>query len=534
MTRIMTGAALALGAIAITVPAKAQDKRTSVTPFIEISQVLTGDTNTKDVLTYSQVSVGIDGQTSTRRFEAQISYRFDQRIDWQKHVGVDQVHSGLARVALKVTPILQIEGGALATRARTDIRGATANPLSGSGTNLSQIYSSYVGPTLTAQEGPFGIAASYRFGATRVDAPTSRGLAAGSAPIDTYSKSTSQLAQASIGAKAGQFLPFGVSVSGAWQKENAGQLDQKYEDKFGRADVVMPIAPTLAVVAGAGYEDIKITQKDPVLDGTGKPITDSHGHFYASASAAPRIAYDTTGLFYDAGVVWRPSSRTTLQVRAGRRYDTMSYTGSFSHQTGNGSGFQVGVYDSIQSFGRQLRDGVAALPTNFTVDNGALGQGYSGCTFGTGDGAAGGCLNSAFQSITSNNYRARGVDGVFVLVRGPNTFGLGGGYANRRYIAPQATGAALNVDGMVDQSFYAQLTYARQLSRTASFNASLYGNYANPGAPGAQDVVTAGGIASLSQRFGRLGVFGSLGAYYIDGDDSNVAGQAQAGMRYQF
>jgi hypothetical protein len=223
-----------------------------------------------------------------------------------------------------------------------------------------------------------------------------------------------------------------------------------------------------------------------------------------------------------------------VQGRIGRRYGTMHYTGAISHQTGAGSGFQVGVYDSVETFGQQLNDGVAAMPTSFSSTTGGIGTGYAGCTFSSSTGSAGGCLNGALQSATSAAYRARGVDAVAVLVRGQNSFGIGAGYANRRYIAP--TGIAYSVDGIIDQSYYAQLMYARQLSRTASFNASLYANYANPGAVGAEDVITTGGVATLSQRFGRINAFGSLGAYLVDqkGEDSDVSGQAQVGMRYQF
>jgi len=535
MKRIGTAAAVGT-VLAVAAPAQAQNAHATISPYIEVSQVLTSDTGDRsDVLTYSQVSAGVDGHIATRRIEAEISYRFDERIDWQKHTQVDQVHSGMARVAAKITPFLSIEAGGLATRASTDIRGATASNFAGSGQNLSQIYSGYVGPTLTKQAGAFGLAASYRYGVTYVDTPDSTGVPTGSLPIDGYGHSHSQLAQASVGTKAGTILPVGLSVSGAWEKENASQLDQRYIGKYARGDVVAPVSGTVALLAGLGYEDIRITQKDALLDSAGLPVVDSRGRFVTNQASPNRIAYDTTGLFWDAGVLWRPSPRTSVQGRVGRRYGTMSYTGAISHQTGSGSGFQIGVYDSVETFGQQLNNGVAAMPTSFSSNNGGIGTGYAGCTFSSSTGSAGGCLNGALQSATSSAYRARGVDAVAVLVRGQNSFGLGAGYANRRYSAP-TDGTVYSVDGLVDQSYYAQLMYARQLSRTATFNASLYANYANPGAVGAEDVITAGGVATLSQRFGRINAFGSLGAYLVDqkGEETDVSGQAQVGMRYQF
>ena len=37
------------------------------------------------------------------------------------------------------------------------------------------------------------------------------------------------------------------------------------------------------------------------------------------------------GLIWDAGVMWRPSRRTSLESYVGRRYGTMSYHGTFAY-----------------------------------------------------------------------------------------------------------------------------------------------------------------------------------------------------------
>ena len=114
-----------LGALALAcaaTPASAQ--RTRISPYIEASQILASDlTNGGDVLTYSQVGVGIDAQVQSRRVEVQVSYKYDRRFEYEGKLDRDEVHSGLARGRATLARGVTIEGGAIATRARTDIRG---------------------------------------------------------------------------------------------------------------------------------------------------------------------------------------------------------------------------------------------------------------------------------------------------------------------------------------------------------------------------------------------------------------------------
>ena len=122
-----------------------------------------------DVLTYSTVAAGVDASVQTRRVEVQISYRYERRISWDKQVGDDDVHSGLARAAVKLAPGFSIEAARLATRARSDIRGDAPGNLAGNIDNISQVYSAYVGPTLSTNVGPVSVGASYRYGYTKVE-----------------------------------------------------------------------------------------------------------------------------------------------------------------------------------------------------------------------------------------------------------------------------------------------------------------------------------------------------------------------------
>src|ERR1700740_2626852 len=105
MTRaLIIGAGIA--ALFFTSPAFADDhaRHKSIAPYIELGQVLTSDLQSGDVLTYSTVAAGVDASIQTKRTQFQISYRYERRISWSKKVGDDDVHSGLARAAVKIVP----------------------------------------------------------------------------------------------------------------------------------------------------------------------------------------------------------------------------------------------------------------------------------------------------------------------------------------------------------------------------------------------------------------------------------------------
>src|SRR3546814_4819298 len=79
---------------------------------------------------------------------------------------------------------------------------------------------------------------------------------------------------------------------------------------------------------------------------------DNDGRFVTYKDSPRRLSYDQDGLIWDVGVMWRPSRRTSLEVHAGRRYGSMSYTAAFSYQPSPRTSFQMAVYAGISSFGR--------------------------------------------------------------------------------------------------------------------------------------------------------------------------------------
>lgn len=523
----------ALAALGAAVPAHAGKE---ITPYIEIQQVLDADLDDGgDVLTYTTLAAGIDAVVTERRTQVQISYRYEHRFGWGERQNDEDVHSGLARAAVQVVPdLLSLEGGAIATRSRVDIRGAAPNPALGSGDNITQVYSLYAGPTLNTMVGDLGVSAAYRFGYTKVESDTDFALPPGQVPLDVYDDATNQLASVSVSQRPGE-LPFGWSLGAGWEREDASQLDQRFDGKYVRADVTVPVSPTLAVVGGVGYEDIEISQRDALRDANGVPIRGNDGRFITDPASSRQIAYEIDGLIYDAGVVWKPSRRTQLEARVGRRYGGTTVFGSLSHQLGRNSGVQIVVYDGVESFGRLLSDNIARLPTSFNVPANPLTNRFGGCVFGATEGT-GGCLDDVFQSISTANFRSRGVNAMYAASMGRTSWGVGLGYAQRKYYAPRF-GTGFSIDGLKDESWYAQAYWAYELSEQSGVNASAYLNSYDSGLPFAPDVIGAGATLSYFHNFSRrLTGTAAIGLFSFDQDGfaSDLTASALAAMRYQF
>ncbi len=533
------GGAVTLTAL-IAVPVAAQTtRRVTISPYVEASQILSADLDGGDVLTYTSLAAGVDAAIATPRVSGQLSYRYERRFAWDDDVGDNDIHSGLARVNARVNSALTLEAGGIATRSRSDIRGAAPGLLVGNVDNVAQLYSVYGGPSLATTAGPVAFNANYRLGYTKVEMPTFADANVGGRRLDYYDDSIGHTATASASVAPGSVAPFGMTLSGAYDRESASQLKQRYEGYFARGDVLQPISPYVALTAGVGYEKIETSQRDPLVDATGTPVLDKNGRFVTDGASPRRIAYRTDGLYYDAGVIWRPNRRTSVEGHVGKRYGSLSVTGAATYQASQGVGLSVVVYDGIQTFGRQLRTGLANLPTSFVSgQQQGLGQQFNGCVFGTSGAQPGACLDDVFQSISTSSYRARGINGVIVATRGRSTYGAGAGYVNRKLFG--ARGApGIAIDGVDDESYFGQLFYTRSLTRVSGVNADLFVNYYESGVEdisGDSNVWSYGGSGTYYHNFGRLGTTASAGLYSFKvGDlDSVWSAQALIGARYQF
>ena len=528
----LLASAASLLAVAAALPAEA---KTQVSPYLEFDQVATADLkNGGDVLTYSTLAAGIDASISNSRSEAQIAYRYEHRFGWGNRLADDDVHSGLARARFEVVPnTLSIEGGAVAARTRTDIRGSAPGLLAGNVDNISQVYSAYAGPTFTQKVGDLNVGAAYRLGYTAVDGNDFVG-GPGQPRIDNFDDSVSHLATASVGMESGA-LPFGWSVSGAYEREDAGQLKQRFEGKHVRGDVVVPITPTIAAVGGVGYEDIEISSRAPLLDAGGAPVVNSKGRFVTDPASPRLLAYNTDGIYWDVGVAWKPSRRTNLEARVGRRYGSMSYTGSFAWEIDRGTSFGAVVYDDVQTFGQQLNDNISRLPTSFTVSANPLSQGFGGCVFGSGGATAGGCLNPALGAINASAYRSRGATASLSRSRGRWSYGAGLGYNNRKFLTPSGAGFALT--GVSDEEWFGQGQVAYQINPQSSIDADVFASLYDSGITGAPDTTSFGATTSYHRVFGRrLSAVAALGLYTskVEEQEADLIGSALLGARYTF
>ncbi len=516
-------------------------KTVVITPYIEVDQSIYAPLKGGgEVLASTTLAAGVDASVTGSRTQAQLAYRVERNIGWKKGSPRNLTHSGLARVNYNITPqSLSFEAGAIATRTRTDIRGNALTNNQANVENLSQLYSVYAGPSLHTVAGQLNVNAAYRVGYTKVDSTTSSPLVVGQPVLNTFDHSVTQQLSASVGMKSG-VLPFGWTASGAWARDDASQLDQRLDQKHIRGDVVVPLTPTVAAVGGVGYEKITASQRDAVstIDPvTLLPVPTLVNGQYQTVPGSPRLPYyDFSGLYWDAGVLWRPTNHTSLEARVGRRFGSWSYTGSFSSALSETTAVRVGVYDEIDTFGSQLNNGLAALPTSFTaVQNPFSGQ-YGGCVYGGQGGGAGGCLSGALQSTSSSVYRARGVTGIITSRRGPWGYGVAAGYARRSYLTPN-TGPLATLNGVSDQSAFIQAYLSRKLTPTSEFDTNLYANWFKSGILGAPTVTSYGASGTYSRSFGNhLSGAASLGIFGADevGIQDALSASALLGMRYSF
>lgn len=504
-----------------------QRSRIDIEPYLEFDQVLSADLDGGETFTYTSVAAGVDGRIETRRVRAQASYRYQRNIDWS---GPDSdTHSGLAIVNADVVPgLLQFDAGALATR--TGFGGVGTAGLTSRGES-AQLYSVYAGPTLSTHAGPLAVNAAYRFGYVSIDDVS----LSGPFRLD-YGSQTVHNLSASVGMGTGGRLPFGWTLSGGYSRTgSSGPFDDRFRGAFVRGDVVWPVGPTLALTAGVGYENLRASQRDFVRDGDGDPVLGPGGLPVADPNRPRLLTYDIDGLIYDGGLIWRPSPRTELQVRAGHRYGGTTVLATLQHQFGRGYALSAALFDTVETFGSTIITGISGLSPDFNVDRNPFTGNLGGCAFG-GEGGGGLCFDPALQSIRSNTFRARGVSVLLSGERGLWSFGLGAGYVRRSYALPDDT-IFLTFGGGSDESAGVYGNLSRRLSRTSRLDFDVYANWYSSNAAAFDDATGLGATVSYSRTFllDRLRLLAALGLYHNDGgfSDSTVA-SGLIGLRYTF
>lgn len=507
-----------------------------VAPYIEIGQIVSAELNNGgDVLTYSTVAAGIDATIATRRAALNANVRYERRIGWGDRLTDQDVISGLARARVDVLPGYSIEGGALASRASIDGRGANNGIFAGDRDNSADLYSFYVGPTFGRNFGDLEVGAAYRFGYTRAEITNATVLPTGAPVVGSFDESTNHALIASVGMRPGAArLPFGWRLSGGADLEEAGQLDQQYRGRHARLDLTVPVAATVALVGGVGYENIRVSQRAPLLDAaTGRPVLDRNGRLVSDTAQPRQIAFETDGLIWDAGVLWRPNRRLSIESRIGRRYGSTTYTGAISWRANENTVLAASLYDNFTTVGRQLSSGLSALPTEFDVFRNPIDGSIGGCAFGAEGGT---CLNNALGNLSGFAFRNRGLTVSASTQAGLWNYGAAIGYDRRTYQTGSIAGIA-DIDGLEDESWYAFFSASRPIDRETSFVGSLYASYFDSGLAGDLDSLGYGANAALSRQFARRlsGTAAvSVNAIDQDGFNTRVFGSALLGLRYGF
>jgi len=532
--------ALGLAAVAASMTLLAADgdgqTRTSVHPYLEVQQVLTADFNGGDVLTYTGIGGGIDATVETQRVTATVAYDYQRRIAWSGDSADDEVHTGLAAVHIDAVPeLLSLDAGAIATRTHADIRRPVPGVRTSRGDETAEVYSAYAGPTLNTHAGPVAIGAAYRLGYVHVDDHGQAPAAAGTPRIDRYSSATVHNATVSAGMEPGE-LPIGWTVGAGWVHEDMNRFDSSFDAKYARGDVVLPVGPSLAFTAGAGYEKGKSSQQDLLRDSAGRPVVTPTGQVLADPSKPRLLTYDESGLIWDAGVIWRPSPRTELQARVGHRYGGTTFTGSLEHRINESYALSAVVYDNVSSFGRLMTADLAGVPSRFRTPRGGIGgmNGLGACAFGTQAGK-GACFDDALQSIDNFNFRNRGAEILLSGGRGPWSYGIGAGYANRRYFAPPSQDFALH--GVTDQSFDLNANLSRRLTRSSGLDFDAYAAWYDSGLAGESNSFSSGITGTYYRSIYRENLQATLaaGVYTTHGGDyDNTFGSILVGLRYSF
>ncbi len=510
-------------------------QRPEITPYIEAAQIFSAELEPgNDTVTYTSVAAGIDASVAGRNSAASVSLRYERRIGYDDSAVDGDTISGVARAGVALVPGVTLEAGALAAQTRVEGNGAASlGGFAGDDDATSQVYSAFAGPSVHTMAGDVEVEGHYRFGYTKVEAPDTVALAPGATPVDVFDESTTHAAFARAGVRPNTVAPVGLGVGGGWTEQNLSNLDQRIRDRHVRADVTVPLSPNVAVVGGVGYEDVEVSSRDALRDAAGNPVVGPDGRFVTDEAGPRQIAYQTDGLIWDAGVLWRPSRRTSLEAHVGRRYGSMTYYGSFSYAPDSRTSMAIGVYDNVTSFGGVLVERVAGLPTQFDAFRNPISGQVGGCVASLeGDG----CFAGALGSVNSAVFRSRGIAASYSVDFGRTQIGTGLGYDRRKFIA--AAGTVLGAsNGLVDETIWYAAFASTQLDARsvlgADANVSWFQSEADPAG------WVLGYSASLSYRRNLIRGLSGTAAVGLDGIsrenlDDFLSASALLGLRYSF
>jgi hypothetical protein len=439
-------------------------KRTRITPYLEVDQSVYDQVQpSSPVQTFTTLAAGVEMTLNDRRTTGTVSLRYAHDFGESGHANSDNSLTGIARTTTMIVPhTLQFDFGGIAERTSIAANGGTlVNPVDNIG-QVYQIWSVYGGPTLTTHAGLAQVKASYNLGYSEVDQLHMQ--SSGGTPTDLFSHSFTQQANASVGVRPGDVLPFGVTLLGGYLREDMSSLDQRLEDEHAGVQLAQPVTRSLELVGDVGWEKVEVSQRNAVLDANGNPEVAANGQYVVDENSPRQLAYRTDGLTWDVGVVWRPSKRTLASAFVGRRYDSTTYYGMFNYAPDSRQTLSVSVFDGIYGFGSGLMNSLQATSTDVSFAR----DPFTGNVIGYG-----GMLGSANALV----YRAHGFNASYGVTMGRLSFSVGGGYMTQRYITAQDSVLAAE-NGVVNQTWYVNAGVSGPIDRETRFYingvASLY------------------------------------------------------------
>lgn len=516
--------------------ASVEKRRLSIKPYIEagqVAQAILTPQSRSDVLTYSVLAAGVDATINGRNNQGTVSARYERRFGWNRKVDGDSV-TGVARMSSSLVPeTLRLDYGAYANRTAITTNGAA---IGGNATadTMTQVYSVFAGPTLATHVGDVAVTGHYHAGYTSVGTSTTITAPGASTLADTLNHSVVQDAKIAVGTRAGDVLPVGLGADAGFYQEDVANLDQRVTDKHIRGEVQIPVADDTSLVGGVGYEQVKVSSRNAMTDTiTGAPIRDARGRMVTDPNSPRSIAYETQGLIWDAGVIWRPSHRTNAEIHIGQRYGQIGGYGFLNYRPNEYSGFNLVVYEGITGFGGALTNSLFNLPSQFTAIRDAVTGNMMSCVSAT---AGGNCLGGALGSVNSTIYRGRGVSFAYGLEHARWRTGFGFGYDRRQYITSQATVLA-GINGKIDQYYWASVFAGYTMTPRSTLEGTLTGYRYQSGLTSNGDVKALRAVALYQHHLSRRVTANASMA--LDGvmqqaapDVWSTAGSV--GMRYTF
>jgi uncharacterized protein (PEP-CTERM system associated) len=514
----------------------AHAERPEIGAFFDLQQIAESQLKGagEDLVTYSEVSGNLTARIRNRRIVASGSYRLSYRIPEVGKISRSINHDGVMRLQANVIEEwLSTDVGAIITRSRIDPRGAAPQLNTGNPKNLTRTYSTFIQPTFAHHVGDLGFSASYRYAYTKNESGQT-GIVIGP-PLDRFDSSKSQEANLSLGMQQSA-LPFDWTLGAQYRRENTSNLSQHFRALKVTGEIKQPIADTVAVVASGGFERTETSEREALIDPlTGFPVLGKGGRFVVDPASARVLTYDMDGLIGEAGIIWKPSRRSRFEVRAGYRYGGLSVTGLAEMHPSERTGLTLILTDQVQTFGQGVSGGLAGAPADLNIGQSLdPASSYQNCLFGKTAGS-GRCIGGALGNASAQAYRERAAS--IIISRALREWTMSGsfGYTRRTYIDDPTD--PFSLDGVVDQSFFGDISLNGQLTRVSGVSFSFAGSLFKNGQVGASDVVSGSFSANYYRTFGRsIRARASLAvdASKQDGITADVSGRAQLGMQYQF